>query len=46
MRLLAALLMTVLGLWPSLVAAEGIKIGAVVPLTGRYGAGGAPVRPG
>src|SRR5262245_65502694 len=33
-------------LWPALAAAEGIKVGAVVPLTGRYGAGGAQVRAG
>jgi branched-chain amino acid transport system substrate-binding protein len=46
MRLLAALLLGVLGLWPSLVLAQSVKVGAVVPLTGRYGPGGAQVRAG
>src|SRR5207253_5589000 len=46
MRVLAALVLTVLGLWPSVAAAQAVKIGAVVPLTGRYGAGGAQVRAG
>src|SRR5262245_16128260 len=32
--------------WPALAAAEGIKVGAVIPLTGRYGSGGAQVRAG
>jgi len=32
--------------WPAPAAAQGIKVGAVVPLTGRYGAGGAQVRAG
>jgi len=31
---------------PAVVAAQTIKVGAVVPLTGRYGAGGAQVRAG
>src|SRR5881296_2892181 len=46
MRVLAALVLGVLGLWPSFAAAQTIKLGAVVPLTGRYGAGGAQVRSG
>src|SRR3989441_5207625 len=46
MRVLAALVLGVLGLWPSFAAAQTIKLGAVVPLTGRYGAGGAQVRAG
>ena len=39
MRVLAALVLGLLGLWPSLAAAQSVKIGAVVPLTGRYGPG-------
>ncbi len=35
-----------LGAWPTLTAAQTIKVGAVVPLTGRYAAGGAQVRAG
>src|SRR5437016_7081657 len=31
---------------PGLAAAQPVKVGAVVPLTGRYGAGGAQVRAG
>jgi branched-chain amino acid transport system substrate-binding protein len=31
---------------PAVVGAQTIKVGAVVPLTGRYGAGGAQVRAG
>ena len=31
---------------PAVVGAQTIKIGAVVPLTGRYGGGGAQVRAG
>lgn len=34
------------GAWPAAVAAQTIKIGAVVPLTGRYGSVGAHVRTG
>jgi len=44
MRRLAMLAVLMLGLWPSLAAAQAVKLGAVVPLTGRYGAGGAQVR--
>jgi len=32
--------------WPALAAAQAVKVGAVVPLTGRYGGGGAQVRAG
>jgi branched-chain amino acid transport system substrate-binding protein len=46
MNVLAALLLALLGLWPSLAWAQSIKVGAVVPLTGRYGPGGAQVRVG
>ncbi len=35
-----------LGAWPAVAAAQTIKVGAVVPLTGRYAALGAQVRPG
>jgi branched-chain amino acid transport system substrate-binding protein len=35
-----------LGAWPAVSAAQAIKVGAVVPLTGRYGAGGAQARAG
>jgi branched-chain amino acid transport system substrate-binding protein len=38
--------LTLFGALPSLAWAQGIKVGAVVPLTGRYGAGGAQVRAG
>src|SRR6266850_2967593 len=31
---------------PGLAAAQPVKVGAVVPLTGRYGSGGAQVRAG
>src|SRR5438034_5954049 len=34
------------GLGPTVAAAQTIKVGAVVPLTGRYGGGGAQVRAG
>src|SRR5256886_13151876 len=46
MRVLAALVLGLLGLGPSLAAAQTIKLGAVVPLTGRYGSGRAQVRSG
>jgi branched-chain amino acid transport system substrate-binding protein len=39
-------LLAALAGWPALAAAQTIKVGAVVPLTGRYGAGGAQVRAG
>ncbi|MBI2219215.1 MAG: amino acid ABC transporter substrate-binding protein [Candidatus Rokubacteria bacterium] len=44
MRVLA-LAVLLLGAWP-LAAWAQVKVGAVVPLTGRYGAGGAQVRAG
>src|SRR5260370_35561186 len=46
MRVLAALVLASLGLGPWPGVARAVKIGAVVPLTGRYGAGGAQVRGG
>ena len=45
-RAVALALLTLLVAWPALAAAQTIKVGAVVPLTGRYGAGGAQVRAG
>ena len=44
-RALIMLAMTAVA-WPVLATAQAIKVGAVVPLTGRYGAGGAQVRAG
>src|SRR5262245_49995073 len=35
-----------IGAWPAGAAAQAVKVGAVVPLTGRYAALGAQVRPG
>jgi branched-chain amino acid transport system substrate-binding protein len=46
MRRLALLTLTLVVLWPFPAFAQSIKVGAVVPLTGRYGAGGAQVRAG
>lgn len=48
MRALAllALSLTLVGIGPLPAWAQSIKLGAVVPLTGRYGAGGAQVRAG
>ena len=47
LRSVSVLLLAVgLGAWPTLTAAQTIKVGAVVPLTGRYAAGGAQVRAG
>lgn len=46
MRLLALFLLALVGVWPLPVSAQSIKVGAVVPLTGRYGGGGAQVRAG
>ena len=46
MNVLVGLVLASLALWPSLAAAQAVKIGAVVPLTGRYGPGGAQVRAG
>ncbi len=46
MRMLAWLALALLGLSPASAWAQSIKMGAVVPLTGRYGAGGAQIRAG
>jgi branched-chain amino acid transport system substrate-binding protein len=47
MRVLALLVLGFVGLSPLAVAAQtSVKVGAVVPLTGRYGGGGAQVRAG
>ena len=45
-RSVTVLLLTLLLGWPALASAQTIKVGAVVPLTGRYGSGGAQVRAG
>ena len=41
-----AVLVALAGAWPAVASAQAIKVGAAVPLTGRYGAGGAQVRAG
>ena len=41
MKALRVALLALLVAWPALAAAQTIKVGAVVPLTGRYGGGGA-----
>jgi branched-chain amino acid transport system substrate-binding protein len=46
MRMLALLVLALVTLSPLAAAAQSIKVGAVVPLTGRYGGGGAQVRAG
>jgi branched-chain amino acid transport system substrate-binding protein len=46
MRVLALLVLAFVGIWPLPAWAQAIKVGAVVPLTGRYGGGGAQVRAG
>jgi branched-chain amino acid transport system substrate-binding protein len=46
MRLLTLLVLAVVALGPIPAWAQSVKLGAVVPLTGRYGAGGAQVRAG
>lgn len=46
MRLLVMLALASFAVWPLPARADSIKLGAVVPLTGRYGAGGAQVRAG
>src|SRR5207247_9548227 len=43
---LSVALLGLLVAWPALAAGQTIKVGAVVPLTGRYGGGGAQVRAG
>ena len=40
------LLLALVGLLPTAALAQSVKVGAVVPLTGRYGPGGAQVRAG
>jgi branched-chain amino acid transport system substrate-binding protein len=44
-RIVVALVLLA-GAGPGLAAAQAVKVGAVVPLTGRYAAGGAQVRTG
>jgi branched-chain amino acid transport system substrate-binding protein len=46
MRIVILLALAVLGVAPISALAQTVKVGAVVPLTGRYGAGGAQVRAG
>ena len=46
MRALALVILALLGLGPAPALAQSIKVGAAVPLTGRYGPGGAQVRAG
>src|SRR5947199_8912131 len=46
MNALSVALLALLVAWPALAAAQIIKVGAVVPLTGRYGGGGAQVSAG
>src|SRR5438045_7747566 len=46
MRVVAALMLTLLAWSPSLASAQAVKVGALVPRTGRYGPGGAQVRTG
>ncbi len=43
---LCASVVLLLSVWPVLAVAQTVKVGAVVPLTGRYGGGGAQVRAG
>ena len=45
-RVVGVLLLALLVGWPAGAVAQTVKIGAVVPLTGRYGGGGAQVRAG
>jgi branched-chain amino acid transport system substrate-binding protein len=46
MRVLVCLVLAFVTLSPLAAAAQSVKVGAVVPLTGRYGGGGAQVRAG
>ncbi|HUG35400.1 MAG TPA: amino acid ABC transporter substrate-binding protein [Candidatus Limnocylindrales bacterium] len=46
MKLLAVIAFALATLSPLAAVAQPVKLGAVVPLTGRYGAGGAQVRAG
>ncbi len=43
---IVVLLAAGLAAWPAVSAAQAVKVGAVVPLTGRYASGGAQVRAG
>src|SRR5262249_11140207 len=45
-RALALVVLALVGLLPAPALAQSVKVGAVVPLTGRYGPGGAQVRAG
>jgi len=45
-RFFLVLLAGIFGAWPAAAVAQVIKVGAVVPLTGRYAGGGAQVRAG
>jgi len=45
-RGVAVVLAGALGFWPAAAAAQAIRVGAVVPLTGRYAGGGAQVKAG
>jgi branched-chain amino acid transport system substrate-binding protein len=45
-RVASAILLLLLALWPAPASAQTVRLGAVVPLTGRYGGGGAQVRAG
>jgi branched-chain amino acid transport system substrate-binding protein len=46
LRALTLVVLVLFGLGPAPALAQSIKVGAVVPLTGRYGPGGAQVRTG
>jgi branched-chain amino acid transport system substrate-binding protein len=46
MSMLAMIVVAIVGVLPVSAFAQSIKVGAVVPLTGRYGPGGAQVRAG
>jgi branched-chain amino acid transport system substrate-binding protein len=45
-RVFVLLALAFSAIWPSLAMGQSVKLGAVVPLTGRYGSGGAQVRAG
>jgi len=46
LKVLSLAVLAALAGWPALAAAQPVKLGAVVPLTGRYGGLGAQVRAG
>jgi branched-chain amino acid transport system substrate-binding protein len=46
MSVLAVMAVMLWAVWPAPAEAQSVKLGAVVPLTGRYGPGGAQVRAG